>query len=127
MVSLKDYTIMLNIFSDLFFLQRIDYLIRTRATGSPKSLAERLDTSENSVYRLIENLKTQGLPIEYDRRNQTYFYSTPVKWNFEFIVGGEQLLCIKGGKNNFDFFPKLSKNESLGADLCNAFYDYGAQ
>jgi biotin operon repressor len=108
----------MNIFSDLFLLQRIDQLIRTRATGSPKSLAALLDISECSVYRLIERLKNMGLPIAYDKKSRTYYYVEPVKWNVEFIVGNEKVLSIKGGEKKFDFLSNLSFFDSTGHELC---------
>lgn len=87
----------MNIFSDLFLLERIDYLIRTRGTGTPKALSRRLDISECSVYRLIERLKDMGLPIMYDKTAQTYCYIDAVHWNVEFVVGAEKLLSMRGG------------------------------
>ena len=62
----------MNIFTDLFLLQRIDHLIRTRATGTPVQLAERLDISERKLYRLMGELRDQGFPITYDKQADTY-------------------------------------------------------
>jgi biotin operon repressor len=117
----------MNIFDDLFSLQRIDYLIRTRATGTPKDLADRLGISECSIYRLIDRLKDHGFPIVYDRRAGTYYYTESVKWNAEFVVGHKTLLSIKGGRSNFQFFPKLSFFDRTGLDICSASSAYGAQ
>lgn len=110
----------MNIFSDLFLLQRIDHLIRTRATGNPKALGDLLNISECSVYRLMERLKDQGLPIAYDKQTRTYYYTDAVIWKVEFVVGDEKLLNIQGGERNFDFFRKLSIFDRDGPDLCSA-------
>jgi biotin operon repressor len=117
----------MKIFDELFALQHIDQMIRTRATGSPKSLARRLDISECSTYRLIERLKGQGFPIEYDKKAQTYYYAEPVKWQFECVVGAEKLLSIKGGEKSLNIFPKLSIFDSEERDFCNAYLNHGAQ
>jgi biotin operon repressor len=117
----------MNIFSDLFLLQRVDHLVRTRATGSPKSLASLLKVSECSVYRLIDRLRNMGLPIAYDKQARTYYYEEQVKWNVEFVVGNERVLNIRGGEKISDNFLKLAINDSTGPDLCSTSPNYGAQ
>lgn len=117
----------MNIFSDLFLLQRIDHLIRTRATGTPKKLGNLLNISECSVYRMIERLRDMGLPIAYDKKFHTYYYKEPVKWNVEFVVGNEKLIQIHGGEKNQNFFYKLSIFDNEQPDFCNTFPNYGAQ
>jgi hypothetical protein len=116
----------INLFNDLFLLQRIDHLIRTRATGSPKALASKLEISECSVYRLLDDLKIQGLPIAYDRQAHTYYYTDQVVWRVEFLVGTEKLISLKGGKKSKNFLG-LAEFESGGSDLCFAFLNHGAQ
>ncbi len=117
----------LSIFEDLFLLQRIDHLIRTRGTGTPKDLSNRLEISECSVYRMIDKLRNMGLPVLYDKKAQTYYYDRPVKWNVEFVVGEEKLLKIQGGEKKIDSFCKLSIFDRDLSDFCNAFPNHGAQ
>lgn len=62
-----------------------------------------------------------GFPILYDKQAQTYYYTEPVQWNVEFVVGAEKLLSLKGGEKNFDHFSKLSFFDRDGLDLCNTF------
>jgi predicted DNA-binding transcriptional regulator YafY len=88
----------MNLFNDLFLLQRIDHLVRTRATGTPVQLAERLGISERKLYRLISELRDQGFPITYDKPADTYYYSEPVKIEFSILVGQENLMIIRGGE-----------------------------
>lgn len=107
----------MNIISDLFFLQRIDHLIRTRATGSPEQLASRLSVSERNVYRLIKELKCQGFPIAYDKQANTYYYSEPVRLDFSIMIGPEKLLAIRGGSLNTDFFQPASFWQSCDSPL----------
>ncbi|MBK8192542.1 MAG: HTH domain-containing protein [Lewinellaceae bacterium] len=107
----------MKIISNLFFLQRIDHLIRTRATGSPEQLASRLSVSERNVYRLIKELKCQGFPIAYDKQANTYFYSEPVKLDFSIIIGPEKLLAIRGGSINTDFFHPANFWQSRDSPL----------
>lgn len=105
----------MNLFSDLFLLERLDYLIRNRATGTPHQLASRLDTSERNIYRLISRLRDMGLPIAYDKFVDSYYYNEPVQMRFDIVVGNEKLLGIKGGKKNDTFFLHTAKNWQSGS------------
>ena len=64
-------------------INRINQLIKRKATGSPAQLARRLELSERRVYQLISLIKTLGAPIYFDRAHNSYCYSE----NVEFIVG----------------------------------------
>lgn len=110
----------MNFFSDLFLLQRIDHLVRTRATGTPKRLAERLQISQRNMFRLISDLREQGFPIAYDKQAETYYYSEPVKIEISILVGNENLMHIRGGEKKRDIFYGLPNHGSQGADFCDA-------
>ena len=99
----------LNLFSDLYLLQRIDHLVRTRATGTPQKLAERLDISERYVFRLISDLREQGFPIVYDKQAETYCYSEPVKIEISILVGNENLMNIRGGEKKTRYFLQTAE------------------
>ena len=112
----------MNIFKDLFLLQRLDHLIRTRATGCPARLATRLEASERTVYRLVTHMRDAGLPIAYDKAEETYYYTEPVQIQVEIQVNGDSLVRIKGGlQKSLDFFGPLPIFGSGSPDLCNAF------
>jgi len=91
----------MQIFDDLFYFQRIDHLIRTRATGSPDDLAQRIGLSRRHLLRLIGALREQGFPIAFDKCRNTYYYTESVKIRFEVIVGDDELFHIQGGTDNF--------------------------
>ncbi|MCK6690901.1 MAG: hypothetical protein L6Q97_02235 [Thermoanaerobaculia bacterium] len=110
----------MKIFEDLFLLQRVDYLIRTRATGTPAQLARRLETCERNIFRLIGQLRDIGLPILYDKKLETYYYAEPVKLEFSIAVGAEMLLQIRGGEGNLYFFDQLPISGSDNKELCTA-------
>lgn len=93
----------MNIFGNLFLLERLDYLIRTRATGDPAHFARRLEISERHIYRIVGELCDQGLPIKYDKKMKTYYYHEPVKLRVSLQINGKELLHIKGGRNNVNF------------------------
>lgn len=53
-------------------LNTIYYLTKTCATGTPKELACRLNVSEKTVRRMINQLRNQGFLIKYCRIKLTY-------------------------------------------------------
>lgn len=108
----------IKIFNDLYLLQRVDHLIRTRATGAPAQLAARLNTCERDIYRLIADLRDQGFPIAYDRHDDTYYYVKPVKLDISIVVGTEKLLTIQGGEKKYNFFERLPDFGSREIHFC---------
>jgi len=79
-------------------IERIDRLIRLKATGSPKCLAQKLDISEASVYRVIDTIKGMGAPVEYSICHQSYMYADAV----DFVCGffPHELSCSEARKIN---------------------------
>ena len=84
-------------------LRYLDYLIRTRATGTPQQLAEKLGLSPSGWFawrdKLVNDLEW---PLAYDPHGQTYHYTENVKFMIGFkrldedqtsgITGGAKLL-----------------------------------
>ncbi len=56
-------------------LRYLDSLIQTKATGTVKQLAKKLDISEISVLQYIKAMKEMGCPIKYCRRRNCYYYT----------------------------------------------------
>ena len=56
-------------------INRLHELIRFRRTGTPQELARRLGLSTSMIYKVMEELRHRGVPIEYSRQLQTYYYS----------------------------------------------------
>jgi hypothetical protein len=90
----------MNIIDDLFLLERLDSLIRSRSTGSPDELAVRLGVCKRNIHRLVGALKDQGLPVNYNKIRKTYYYSEKVFMEFKICVGESTLIKIKGGFEN---------------------------
>jgi len=55
-------------------LERMDQLIRLKATGTPKELALKFKVTERTVYRIIKQLKEIGCPVYYNKILETYCY-----------------------------------------------------
>lgn len=76
----------------------IDELIRRRATGPPQLLGKKIGVTGWQAKRIIRSLKEDGLPIEYCRSAQSYYYTANVKVNFSITVGDLNILKILGGQ-----------------------------
>ncbi len=66
----------------------LDFLIRTKNTGSLQKLANRLGLSVSRTKDYINSLKEMGAPIVYSRQRESYIYSSPcelvVKFQYKF-------------------------------------------
>jgi predicted DNA-binding transcriptional regulator YafY len=67
-------------------LERIDHLIRSKATGTPVELASRLGLSERCIYNYISLLKDMGAPIKFCRLRNTYYYDSKGGFKFTFLL-----------------------------------------
>jgi predicted DNA-binding transcriptional regulator YafY len=66
-------------------LERLDQLIRTKATGTPKRLSKKIGVSERTVYKYIQILEDLGAPITYCKSRESYIYEKDGYFDFRFI------------------------------------------
>ncbi|PKQ63553.1 hypothetical protein BZG02_09280 [Labilibaculum filiforme] len=62
----------MNITQNKELIERVIYLAKRKATGTPMQLAERLSISERNLYRILEFLKDSEKSISYSRTLQSY-------------------------------------------------------
>jgi DNA-binding IclR family transcriptional regulator len=55
-------------------IERIDQLIRMKATGSARDLAKRINVSKSTVYEILEIMRNMGAEIEYCSHRRSYIY-----------------------------------------------------
>jgi predicted transcriptional regulator len=53
----------------------VDYHIKTNATGNIETLANKLGLSVAGAYKFLEELKQEGFPIAYSRKENRYCYT----------------------------------------------------
>lgn len=105
---------MSKLFEQLRQLERLDQLIRLKATGSPKDLAQRMDVSERTIYNLMDNLRTFGAEVGYCRNRESYYYENDIKFRFDVVLHEEKVRKVKGGKSFLNFFNRVQKICSEG-------------
>ncbi|MES2457424.1 MAG: hypothetical protein V4594_17845 [Bacteroidota bacterium] len=59
---------------DLTRLERIDFLIRTKSTGTPREFAARLGLSIAAWYNYRDEMQDWGAKIAYSKSRRTYYY-----------------------------------------------------
>ena len=79
-------------------MERLDQLIRLRATGNLEELSCKLGISKSTTIRNIEAMRTLGAPIVYNFRSQNYQYDYDVNFVFGFQeISSANLRRIEGG------------------------------
>lgn len=73
-------------FEQIKRIEPLDNLIRLRATGSLAICARTLGISVRQLFRMLEEMKDHGVPINYDKYRSSYYYTHIVKWKFGFKV-----------------------------------------
>ncbi|MBS2209820.1 HTH domain-containing protein [Carboxylicivirga mesophila] len=95
-------------------MERIDRLIKRNATGTPNELAERLNISKASLYRVIDVMKEFGAPIEYCIVKQSFVYTRNVAFYCGFYADelkAQELQALNGG------FATLEKLTNINRKL----------
>jgi bacteriocin-like protein len=91
-------------------VQKLHTLLKRKATGTPKELAQKLNLSERQTLEYVRELKDSGIPIAFCKHEKTYYYEKEVIFNFEFrVLNSDELQQIEGGntlatQNFFSFF-----------------------
>lgn len=68
----------MSLIAQLQRLDRLDGLIRRKATGSSDQLATRLGCSRRTVYNLLKTLRELGAEIRYCKERRSYYYEKPL-------------------------------------------------
>lgn len=102
---------MSQLIKQLNLIKRVDWLVRMKATGTPKQLARRLNVSESKVYRIIDLMKNLDAPISYDYTVQSYVYDTKAKFICGFKLEEldlDQMIEFNGGSRSKGIVKYLS-------------------
>lgn len=78
-ITLQEMMLLLKQFERL---ERIDRLIKLKATGSPKEFAEKLEISESTLFELLKVMKLRGAAIVYSQFSCSYIYLEPFEIKF---------------------------------------------
>ena len=75
----------MNFYDKTNLILRLDQMIRLRFRGNADSLARRLGVSRSTFFRLLDDMRSLGAPIEFDETGQFYYYENVGKFQFGFF------------------------------------------
>lgn len=78
-------------------IERVDALIKRKATGTAEDLAARLGVSRRCVYDIIKVMKDLDAPIEYCQTRKTFYYSADCTLAIGFVSSSRLI----GGNSKF--------------------------
>jgi len=94
-------------------IKKINRMIKSANTGSPKEFAGELGISESHFYRYIEELQEMGIPIQYSRSRKTYYYDKNTELSLSYSL---KIISDRGTK---EIIGGCKKDSSL------LFYECG--
>ena len=75
----------MNLIEQIHRIERLDQLIRLKATGSPAELAAKLAISNRQLFNLLSLLRNEfNAPVKYDNECNSYIYSEPGNININY-------------------------------------------
>jgi len=102
----------MNIIHQLERIKKINRLIKSANTGSPKEFANELGISESHLYRYIDELQEMGIPIHYSRTRKTYYYENNTELTLSYSM---KIISENGAKEiigGYKIIPSLLFYES---------------
>lgn len=60
----------------LRLIERIDQLIKMKATGNATQLASRVGVSRSTIFEILDVMKAMGAEIEYSKTKISFYYKT---------------------------------------------------
>lgn len=109
----------MNFIKQIERIKRVDTHIKHKTTGDPEEFSNKLEISKRQLFRIIEELKDYGAPIEYDRSLKTFYYKDnnfemKVNFTMQFITEQDEKE-IYGGFVLKNWFPChfLARNNNI--------------
>ena len=102
------------------YLERISMmhkLVTRQKTGTPEEFAKRMNISRTTLYELIDELRSRGVPIAYSKSGKTFFYRQPYDIT---VTCSLRPLTFKEEKENsggINIFTKILFFRTLLSDL----------
>ena len=100
----------MKILEQLERLKYIHQLIENEQTGTPDDFAEKLHIGKRHLFRMLDELRLLGLPIEYNATLKTYYYSRTCSFSIDFnleVLSEQEMLDISGGTMSCPILPSF--------------------
>jgi predicted DNA-binding transcriptional regulator YafY len=105
------------------YLDRISLmhkLVTRQKTGTPEEFARQMNISRTTLYELIDELRSRGVPIAYSKSAKTFFYRQPYDIAVTCSLRPLTLNEEKENSGGINIFTKILFFRTLLSDLSMA-------
>jgi predicted DNA-binding transcriptional regulator YafY len=102
------------------YLDRISLmhkLVTRQKTGTPEEFARQMNISRTTLYELIDELRSRGVPIAYSKSAKTFFYRQPYDIAVTCSLRPLTLNEEKENSGGINIFTKILFFRTLLSDL----------
>lgn len=107
----------MKVFEYLDRISKAHKLISRHKTGTPEEFAGQLGVSRTSLYELIDELRSRGVPIAYSKSAKTFFYLEPYDITITCSLRPLTYTETKENEGGSIFFSKILFFRTLPSDL----------
>lgn len=104
----------MKVFEYLDRISRMHRMLTRQATGTPSEFADFLGVSRTTLYEMIDELRSRGVPIQYSKSQRTFYYKEPYEISISCTLRPlrhSEEIIINGGiiSNQRSFFPDANE------------------
>jgi predicted DNA-binding transcriptional regulator YafY len=107
----------MKVFEYLDRIIKMHKLVSRQRTGTPGEFASQLGVSRTSLYELIDELRSRGVPISYSKSAKTFFYRQPYDIAVTFTLRPLTYTETKENEGGANYFSKILFFRTLSSDL----------
>ena len=107
----------MKVFEYLDRISKMHKLVLRQRTGTPDEFARQLGVSRTSLYELIDELRSRGVPIAYSKSQKTFFYRQPYDINITCSLRPLSMVEDREFNGGVNFFPKILFSRTLLSEI----------
>lgn len=107
----------MKVFEYLDRISMMHKLVSRQRTGTPEEFASQLGVSRTSLYELIDELRSRGVPIAYNKSTRTFYYRQPYDIMVTCSLRPMTIDEEKENSGGINIFPKILFFRTLLSDL----------
>jgi biotin operon repressor len=107
----------MKVFEYLDRISMMHKLVARQRTGTPEEFARQLGVSRTSLYELIDELRSRGVPIAYSKSAKTFFYRQPYDIAVTCLLRPLTTKEEKENSGGINFFSKILFSRTLFSEL----------
>ena len=113
----------MKVFEYLDRINRMHRMVVRKRTGTPSEFAYQLGVSRTTLYEMLDELRSRGVPIVYSKSQKTFYYSEPYEVSiicYMRPLTHQEEKQLTGGENFYRilFFRTLSNEISTEMSNC---------